>query len=75
MSKEFQPEENWLLREAANEIQSLRQQNSHMATRLRMFDDIMLLFTSSPNNQGMAMGEDVVWKIEKYLEKFNTQKQ
>lgn len=59
-----------LLTESAHEIKSLRKANSEMASRLDMFDKIMLLFTSSPSFPSYGQKEDVVYKIEKHIESF-----
>ena len=56
-----------LLEESVIEIKQLRHQNSLMAARLQMFDDVMLLFKSVPNYPTMGYSEDLVWKIERHL--------
>lgn len=60
-------EEKYLLQDAAAEIKQLRQANQAMGLRLQMFDDLMLLFRTGPAYQGIAMSEDVVYKIEKAI--------
>lgn len=55
---------------AAQEIRSLRQQNSHMATRLQMFDDMMLLLRTEPRGgQMQGRAEDVAWLLEQELKR------
>lgn len=63
-----------LLKQAAEEITSLRRQNELMNTRLHMFDSMMRVFNVSPGG-GMScgMGEDIAWKINKYLEEMEKQ--
>jgi hypothetical protein len=60
-------EELDLLKSASNEIKTLRQQNQNMATRLQMFDDMMLVFRSTQNFQSQGMSPDVAWAIDKYV--------
>lgn len=57
-----------LLQEAINEIMHLRQQNAMMSPRIQMFDDMMLLFKARPDFPSQGIGEDLVWKIKKFLE-------
>jgi hypothetical protein len=49
------------------EIGRLRADNQHMATRLQMFDDMMLLFRSQPSNVGFAQCDDPYGRLEKAL--------
>lgn len=58
-----------LLQRAANEIKSLRANNQIMNARLQMFDNIMTLITISVRQDGMAMSPDIVWEIEKTIER------
>lgn len=58
-----------LLKSAIEEIRSLRIQNRQMSLRLQMFDDMMLVLRSNPNyGASQGMGEDIVWKIERFIE-------
>lgn len=60
-----------LLKEAAETIGYLRDSNNQMATRLRMFDDMMQVFRIYPSNgSGLVSGkgEDIAWKIKQHLE-------
>lgn len=57
-----------LLREASNEIKSLRGQNNLMGARLDMFDKCILLLTANIQDNRTGMGEDLVWKIDKFIE-------
>jgi hypothetical protein len=52
---------------AIEEIKVLRKENERMAYRLKMFDDLMLLFRSGPNSAGMCLGEDVIFQLEKEI--------
>lgn len=58
---------NDLLKSAALEIKQLRTQNNLMAARLEVFDKMMLLLHTAPNYPSQVMGEDLVWKIDKYI--------
>lgn len=57
-----------LLKEAAEEISSLRNRNELMNARLDMFDKCMLLLHTSPNYQSQGMGEDLLYKINKHIQ-------
>lgn len=61
-------EKDRLLKEAANEIRSLRNANEQMRGRLYMFDSVMLLVRGRESNMAGAMHPDLVYEIEKLLE-------
>jgi len=63
-------EENRLLNEASFEIKRLRKENEVMGARLDMFDSIMALLHTDIARKQVGMTEDLVWKIEKHLEKY-----
>lgn len=58
-----------LLQRASNEIKGLRSHNQLMAARLEVFDSMMLLFTSPPAYKGGAMSPDIVYEIDKAIER------
>lgn len=58
-----------MLREAANEIRSLRRQNELMSARLDVFDSMMAVLHTPIATKSQGMSPDLVWKIEKYLDK------
>lgn len=58
-----------LLAEAAREIKSLRSQNQLMSARLEMFDSMMTVLHTEPARKSQGMAPDLVWEIEKFLEK------
>lgn len=59
-----------LLKEAVNEIKSLRSQNQLMAARLGVFDDMMMLIRTSPVYPGYSLASpDVVYNMEKQIVK------
>lgn len=60
--------EQCLLQDSVIEIRNLRAQNNHMSARLQMFDDLMLMFRTSPAYGGMQMSPDIAREIEKHLE-------
>lgn len=62
------PEQN-LLKRAANEITSLRQNMSHMSGRLSMFDDMMTVLRANvPGNGRCSTGaEDIVYAIDRSI--------
>jgi hypothetical protein len=62
-------EELQMLREAANEIRSLRRQNELMSARLDVFDSMMAVLHTPIATKSQGMSPDLVWKIEKYLDK------
>lgn len=62
-----------MLQRALGEIQQLRRQNELMSARLGMYDQMMLLFTSQPAYQGMAVSPDIAWEIQRHLEHIETQ--
>lgn len=55
-----------LLRQAQEEIKSLRKQNEILTARVRMFDDMMLLLKAAPGYPGGGlMGPDIIYDIDK----------
>lgn len=58
-----------MLREAANEIKNLRRQNELMSARLDVFDSMMAVLHTPIATKSQGMSPDLVWKIEKYLDK------
>lgn len=55
---------------ASSEIKVLRSQNQAMASRLEMFDKMMLLFTTLPSYPGYGMSSpDVVYELDKAIKK------
>ena len=55
-----------LLIQAANEISSLRNENDILKARTEMFDNMMLLFKSLPNQQQNGlMHPDIVYELNK----------
>lgn len=62
-------EELQMLREAANEIKNLRRQNELMSARLDVFDSMMAVLHTPIATKSQGMSPDLVWKIEKYLDK------
>lgn len=71
MNKDLSKQVAGSLKDAANEIKSLRKRNELMSARLEMFDNMMLIFTSSPAYKGQGMAPDIVYDLEKqavYLE-------
>ena len=58
-----------MLREAANEIKTLRRQNELMSARLEVFDSMMAVLHTDIARKNQGMSPDLVWEIEKYLEK------
>jgi hypothetical protein len=56
-----------LLKDASNEIKSLRSQNNHMAARLDMFDKCVLLLTANIQGNSQGISPDVVWAIDKFI--------
>lgn len=62
-------EELEMLREAANEIRSLRRQNELMSARLDVFDSMMAVLHTPIAIKSQGASPDLVWKIEKYLDK------
>lgn len=58
-----------LLERASSEIKQLRAQNREMASRLDVFDKMMLLFTSAPAYPGYGMMHpDIVYELDKAIE-------
>jgi len=58
-----------LLKEAAREIEQLRNQNRIMSARLDMFDNIqVMLRTDYQSGRSMGMVPDIVWEINRHLE-------
>ena len=64
--------EQELLKEAVNEIRSLRSQNQLMSARLDMFDSMMAVLHTDVARKSQGMSPDLVWEIEKFLEKENS---
>ena len=62
-------EEVQMLREAANEIRSLRRQNELMSARLEVFDSMMAVLHTPIATKSQGMSPDLVWQIEKFLDK------
>jgi hypothetical protein len=55
---------------ASSEIKALRSQNQAMASRLEVFDKMMLLFTSAPAYPGYGMSSpDVVYELDKAIKR------
>lgn len=57
-----------LLKDSNQEIIDLRNQNIYMSGRLKMFDDMMLLFKTEPSFPRDGSKEDVVYKSKKFIE-------
>lgn len=62
-------DEEQMLREAVNEIRSLRRQNELMSARLEVFDSMMAVLHTQIATKSQGMSPDLVWKIEKYLDR------
>lgn len=62
-------EESDLLKEAVVEIRTLRNQNQLMSARLDMFDSVMAVLHTEIARKSQGMSPDLVWEIEKFLEK------
>lgn len=59
-----------LLERASSEIKFLRAQNQAMATRLEIYDNMMLLFTSSPRHSGTGlMSPDIVYELDQTIDR------
>jgi hypothetical protein len=55
---------------ASSEIKALRSQNQAMASRLEVFDKMMLLFTSAPAYPGYGMtSPDVVCELDRAIDR------
>ena len=55
---------------ASSEIKVLRSQNPAMASRLEVFDKMMLLFTSAPAYPGYGMSSpDVVYELDEAIKR------
>lgn len=66
-------EQQWffgLLEKAKEEIKRLRVENSLMAARLEMFDNMMSVFNAQKLQQGRGMAPDIVYDIEKLIAEF-----
>lgn len=61
-----------LLNEAIEEIQQLRIHNQAMASRLDVFDSMMLLFKTQPDYGNKGFAEDIVWKLRKNIEEIKS---
>lgn len=57
------------LKQAAEEIRGLRTSSNLMRARLNMFDDLMLLFKSSPNRENQGATIDIAWVLEEVARK------
>lgn len=55
-----------LLHEANNEIKNLRQHNREQAIRLKMFDDMMLVFNTKPKEMGVGHSPDLCHEIMRF---------
>lgn len=54
-----------LLERASSEIKFLRAQNQGMATRLEIYDNMMLLFHATPrHSQSGMMAPDLVYELD-----------
>lgn len=58
----------FLLERTVSEIRQLRQQNGIMGARLQMFDQMMLVFNTTPAYQGQGMAPDICYDVEKHIE-------
>lgn len=58
-----------ILNDAKNEISRLRQRNYLMQARLDVFDQMMQVFNCQPPSQNTGISPDVVWQIERFIEK------
>lgn len=57
-----------LLLQSKHEITNLRKENEVMRARLEGIDIAMqLLYAAPPTKGGVGMGEDLAWKIDKYI--------
>jgi hypothetical protein len=56
-----------LLKGASQQIKNLRRDNLVMSARLDMFDQMMLLFNTSPANRGYCMSPDITYDIDKLV--------
>jgi hypothetical protein len=55
---------------ASSEIKVLRSQNQAMASRLDVFDKMMLLFATAPAYPGYGMSSpDVVYELDKAIDR------
>lgn len=61
-----------LLKDASNEIKSLRSQNNLMAARLDMFDKCVLLLTANIQGRNQGMSPDLVWDIDNFVSEKET---
>jgi hypothetical protein len=62
-----------LLRLSQDEIRNLRRDNELMSARLEMFDAIQAMLHTDLARKNYGMTEDLVFKIEKSIEEYNTQ--
>ncbi len=60
-------QEEQVLTDGIREIKSLRSSNAVMSARLNMFDDMMLLFRSSPTSHNDGASPNPLWKMEQRL--------
>jgi hypothetical protein len=71
-------EQQWfcsLLQTAKEEIKRLRAENTLMAARLEMFDNMMSVFNAQKMQQGRVMSPDIVYDIEKVIAEFSATKE
>lgn len=62
-----------LLQRASNEIKSLRERTNYQSVRLQMFDDMMLLLRTPPGyGSSQGMSPDLVYEIDKFVDKTKT---
>lgn len=67
---------NDLLQEAAKEIKRLRDANAMQASRLQMFDDMMLLFRTEPPRFGCCNNSnDILFKLNNKIKEEELKKQ
>jgi hypothetical protein len=57
-----------LLKQAASELRSLRNQNQLMSARLEMFDSLMAVLHTNIATKSQGMSPDIVWAIEKFID-------
>lgn len=60
-----------MLKSAKEEIKRLRSENTLMATRLQMFDDMMTVFNAHKMQRVDGMSPDIVYDIEKAIAEFD----
>ena len=60
-----------LLNSAINEVTILRRRNEILEAKVSMIELFELVFNTKPNYSSQGMGEDIIWKMRKYLEEKN----